>query len=324
MAQPTAPTRAPHPALVVLALAAVAGLISLARLAPPDGHERMALAQFFGRFHPLLLHLPIGLLTLVPILELAGERRRDAAAFTLGLATVTALAATFDGWLLGWSGGYSGARVTQHLWGGVILCLLCVAASLVRARSRGLTYGALLIAALAAMVWTSHQGGNLTHGESFLTQFAPAPLRSALGLPPVVAKKTPRAAATPTVVANAPAKSATPAAPTTPAATSAAPAASVTIYNDRVGPLLEQRCITCHKEEKHKGGLRMDSFAELMKGGDSGAAVVPGDTKASELFRRITLDPEDDEFMPGDGKPPLTPDEVKLIEQWIVEGAKER
>ena len=52
------------------------------------------------------------------------------------------------------------------------------------------------------------------------------------------------------------------------------------------------------------------------------AAIVPGQPAQSELYRRITLPTDDEEFMPTDGKPALSPAQVKLIAEWITAGAK--
>jgi hypothetical protein len=90
-----------------------AALFLLALRLPPDGREHGNLGQFLGRLHPLLVHGPTALLVLVPVLELAGlsARRphlRLAAGWILTLAAAAALLAAFDGWLLAWSGGFSG------------------------------------------------------------------------------------------------------------------------------------------------------------------------------------------------------------------------
>ncbi len=94
-----------------------------------------------------------------------------------------------------------------------------------------------------------------------------------------------------------------------------------TFYAQRVAPILEQKCVACHGEKKQKGKLRLDSFAHLMRGGEGGGVVQSGDAKDSELFIRVTLHPADEDFMPADSKPPLTPDEVKVLELWIAAGA---
>lgn len=94
-----------------------------------------------------------------------------------------------------------------------------------------------------------------------------------------------------------------------------------TFYQDRVAPLLERHCVTCHGPEKQKGKLRLDSFEAILKGGVSGEVVRPGDLKGSELYRRITLPATDEEVMPGDGKPLLSPAEIRNLELWILKGA---
>jgi hypothetical protein len=98
-------------------------------------------------------------------------------------------------------------------------------------------------------------------------------------------------------------------------------AAPGSFYVTRIAPLFETRCAGCHGETRAKGQLRLDSFAAVMRGGKDGAVIVPGDPKASELFRRISLPSSDDKAMPPSGKTPLTPDEVTVIKLWIAAGA---
>lgn len=101
----------------------------------------------------------------------------------------------------------------------------------------------------------------------------------------------------------------------------AATAAEPTFYDARIAPLFDRHCVSCHGPEKAKADLRLDSFALTMKGSDAGAVVAGGDPKGSELFRRITLPHDHEDFMPSDGKPPLESDEVRLVELWIARGA---
>jgi hypothetical protein len=92
-------------------------------------------------------------------------------------------------------------------------------------------------------------------------------------------------------------------------------------FTARVAPIFEQHCVVCHGTEKKKAGLQLDSFQHLMRGSETGEVVKAGDVKASELFRRITLPPTDEDAMPSDGKPPLSSSEIKIIELWIAAGA---
>lgn len=289
-----------------------AALLALALRLPPDGREHGDLGQFLGRLHPLLVHGPVALLVLVPLLELAGlpARRahlRSAAGWILALAALATLAAALDGWLLAWSGGLRGRDVTRHMWGGVWLAAACALTWLSRGRGPRAAYPALLAASVALMVWTGHGGGSLSHGEGYLTEKMPARLRTWLGMPP----KPPAEAA-----AAAPGR-----APVRGGPGSADPA-NPAFYSLHVAPILSRSCLSCHRPEKHKGGLRMDSLELLLRGGEDGAVIIPGNPKASDILRRVRLAPSDDDYMPSDGERPLTPEEIQTIERWIAAGAK--
>jgi hypothetical protein len=66
----------------------------------------------------------------------------------------------------------------------------------------------------------------------------------------------------------------------------------------------------------------MDTYAELMRGGEDGPVVVPGKPGSSDIIRRLKLPPTDDDSMPSDGDKPLTPEEILMVEHWIDAGAK--
>ena len=93
----------------------------------------------------------------------------------------------FSAGCLGASGGYEGALVTRHMWGGISLAAALVLCCAIRAWNTKL-YGVALFATVCLMAWTSDQGGKLTHGEGFLTEHMPGSLRSLLGVAPVVKK----------------------------------------------------------------------------------------------------------------------------------------
>ncbi len=289
-------------AFLGIALALLAGFLALS--SPPDSHGHGRLAQFVGRFHPVLVHLPIGLLLLVPILELAGlfgrrSELRTAAGFVLGLAAASSLIAALDGWLLGWSGGYGGPLVLRHMWGGVALSAVLVAAAILRKSQppgrigHVLLYWPVLLGSVALLFWTGHQGGQLSHGDTFLSEFMPATLRSWLRVPE----------------------------PPKPKPAPASRTARPTFYSARIAPILDRSCVSCHNPRKIKGGLRLDTYEQLMRGGDDGSVVEPWYPKDSELLRRVTLPSDDDDFMPNNGKNPLTEAEIRLIERWIAAGA---
>jgi len=92
-------------------------------------------------------------------------------------------------------------------------------------------------------------------------------------------------------------------------------------FATRVAPILEQHCTVCHGAEKQKAQLRLDTHAALLAGAEDGAVLIAGDLKASELFRRIILPETDEDVMPSDGKPHLSPAEIAVLEKWILAGA---
>ncbi|MFO0916972.1 MAG: DUF1553 domain-containing protein [Planctomycetaceae bacterium] len=92
-------------------------------------------------------------------------------------------------------------------------------------------------------------------------------------------------------------------------------------YLRQIKPLLKDRCYACHGGLKQQAQLRVDTVSGLRAGGESGAAVVPGDSASSLLLKAIR---GDDGFskMPPDGEAvPLTAEQIQLISDWIQSGA---
>jgi uncharacterized membrane protein len=256
--------------------------------------------QFFGRLHPLAVHLPIALVILVPLLELAARTQRfsylsSVSSFMLGTATVGSLMAAGLGWSLARAGGYTGTLIAQHMWAATIAAGLAWGCWALRVQTdptrTAKIYNVMLLASVAAISVAGYRGGQVSHGENHLTEFMPEPIAELLGVSTGV---------------EAPANS-----------PNGGPG---TFYGARIQPIFAQRCGKCHGRSKRKGNLRLDSFEAAMHGGKHGAVIKAGDPKSSELFRRITLSPSDSDFMPSQMRS-LSPAEVKLIEQWIAAGA---
>src|SRR4051794_2693547 len=72
-----------------------------------------------------------------------------------------------------------------------------------------------------------------------------------------------------------------------PAAPTAAAADRVDFVRD-VRPILAERCYSCHGQTKHKAGLRLDTKAGAMAGGDDGVAIVAGKSGESHLIELVT------------------------------------
>ena len=102
-------------------------------------------------------------------------------------------------------------------------------------------------------------------------------------------------------------------------------------FETEVLPFLEKKCVECHsaphedkngKMIKPKAGLRMDAAWAIKAGSEDGAVLVAKKSGESELFLRVTLPTDDDDFMPPSGKgDPLTPEETDIFKRWIDEGA---
>lgn len=90
-------------------------------------------------------------------------------------------------------------------------------------------------------------------------------------------------------------------------------------YNREVAPVLRKYCVGCHVGDEPDGGLSLETFADLERGGESGLAVLAGDAKSSRLVRVITGQIEP--LMPPEGEPRPTEAEVAVLRAWIDAGA---
>src|SRR5690348_14179595 len=88
----------------------------------------------------------------------------------------------------------------------------------------------------------------------------------------------------------------------------------IEFFENRVRPLLAEHCQKCHNDEERKGNFVLDSRENLLKGGDTGPAVVPGDVDASTLIEAVRYG-ADSYQMPPDGK--LADADIATLEQWV-------
>ena len=106
------------------------------------------------------------------------------------------------------------------------------------------------------------------------------------------------------------------------------PASSKTgvTYATDIKPIFEKGCVKCHGAEKPKAKLRLDSLQGVLKGGEDGKVVVPGNSAGSMLVHNIAHAGDADDYMPPPrnkhGIQPLTKEQIGLIRAWIDQGAK--
>jgi hypothetical protein len=94
-------------------------------------------------------------------------------------------------------------------------------------------------------------------------------------------------------------------------------------FDKDILPIIKQRCTECHGAKKQKGKLRLDSFAELMKGADGEKIFVASKPGESEIIKRISLPDSDDDRMPPKGNR-LSEPVADLIKRWIAQGGKQK
>jgi uncharacterized membrane protein len=268
--------------------------------------------QTMGRMHVVVVHFPIALLLVAGAIELWRSLRRSPAASPTAIACLIlgALGGAVSiamGYLHQGFGNYGGEQLAvlrRHEWLGYItigVAIACLLPLVVhrynqerRTALRVYRYGAVLCAALVAV--TGHFGGTLTHGPGYLTElvFAPAPDPNvnlvAVSLDDAM-KRTVKF-----------------------------PADGKIDFIRDVQPVFAQSCYECHGPSKRRGALRLDNKPMTFEGGNSGPAIVIGDSKQSNLIKRV-LGEGHEKRMPI-GKPPLPDEQIRILKAWIDQGAK--
>lgn len=262
-------------------------------------------ALFFGRFHPLFVHLPIGILLLVALLEWIAIFRKSTqlqVAINIGLlaGALSAGVAAWAGYCLAGAGGYNEKSLFWHQWMGISVVVLSGVAWTLKQYPkvdkpvRHLPLSQWIVTGTLVLIGvTGHLGGNLTHGSTYLTDYMPLPFKTFF-VSSIESGSIVRLPAT---------------------------VDSVRLYEHVVKPILTARCVGCHNSDKAQGDLMLDSEAGITRGGSSGPAIQPGDVDKSELIKRVTLPPTSEKFMPANHLPPLTNVEIGLLKWWITKGA---
>jgi len=254
---------------------------------------------FLGRFHPLIVHLPIGFLLLAVFFEIyvrkTNNKKLDPAiSFAMFLGFISGFISVILGFLISSEGGYDDQLLNWHRFSGIGVSVLSFFCWLIKSgniRIPDLTYLLLTGLLVISLIATGHFGGMLTHGNDYLISNAPEFIRNALrneNKNPVYEL------------------------PSIPD--------SLIIYTHLIQPIFDNNCNQCHNPSKRKSGLILNTFDNLMKGGENGIVIEPGHPFQSELFKRVTLPQSNFKFMPPKGIP-LTYGEIQILQWWIEEGA---
>ena len=252
---------------------------------------------FIGRLHPLILHFPIVLIILALLFEVAGRFYRlktgdNTVMVLLIAATLSSLISIAAGFFLFASGEYSGNLMERHFWAGTItgagIFFTLAMFYIYRSTSRFYyVYFGCLLTSNAAVAYASHLGGSITHGQDYLTEHLQFVMHS-------FDKNDPK------------------------------PESEMLVFEDMIAPVFEAKCMSCHNNQRAKGGFVMATHQTILKGGESGQpSITAGNPVESELYKRVVLPEGHTDRMPPEGKTPLTQSEVALIKFWIASGASD-
>jgi uncharacterized membrane protein len=245
----------------------------------------MELLNYLGKFHPVVLHLPIGALYLTFCLVLLEKFFKNSYTipirFGLLFSFVFSVLSALLGFFLYLGDDFSGDLIERHMWLGISTTLFIGVLLWIHKTSTHIKYfnGVFLITIILLSV-TGHFGGQITHGSDYL--------------------KLPDFSQTTKVTSID----------------------SVNIYSSIVMPILDNKCVKCHNLNKSKGDLILNSKEAILKGGESGSILVSFDASSSHLYNYPNLPMEDKMHMPPEGNSQLTENEIELLRIWIDKGAE--
>jgi len=263
---------------------------------------------FFGHFHPVLVHLPVGMLVLAFLMYFFSKEKHEAlrqksVASIFLWASLSAFISCAMGWALSQTGEYDENTLFFHQWLGVSTGVISAVLSYMATfwsdeKTMSKLFKPVLWISLLLITLTGHLGGNLTHGSDYLTAYLPQPIRGWVGME-ARAEAVEGGAIIPKIdnIQQA------------------------IVYQQLVQPVLKQKCWSCHNAEKQKGKLRMDTPEFLMVGGEDGAIIKAGAPLESEIIKRLLLDASEEHHMPPKGKTPMTEDEIAVLQWWVQHGA---
>ncbi|MFT5142163.1 MAG: putative membrane protein [Rhodothermales bacterium] len=274
-----------------------AALVLLVLFVDPAGRAS-DLGRFLSRFHPSLVHFPIGFLGLAIGLDIAdrfGKNTMDWARWMYVAGSWAGLAAVAAGLWLAQSGGYPEDTIFLHKMAGLLVTAGAAGIPWLQSAVWSTGRDALAISATGvlaiAVAFGGHEGGTLTHGPDYLTAHAPNFVRAALGLNNPI----------PRFALGDP--------------------DSTTVFRGIVQPILRDRCVACHGQDKTRGGLDLRTAESISEGSEDGPVVNPGRPDSSPLIARIQLPDGHRRKMPPEDATPLSPSDALLLSWWVSNGA---
>ncbi len=258
--------------------------------------------QFFGRFHPLIIHLPIGIIVLGALFYWMSFREKWSrlksviAPILLGAAITSTFSVVF-GLMLASDGSYAASSLTWHKWSGIITAIATWGSYIFyTAESKpSIPFKASFYIMLVSLILAGHKGGQITHGKNYLLQYAPGFLVTLFN--GSIEDNSSYFIAESNMD-------------------------STEAFRDIIKPMLDAKCIQCHNPDKSNGGLVLTSFEAILDGGNSGEVLQAGDVFESKLFARTTLPQSSSKFMPLEGIP-FTYKEQEIMAWWIETGHEE-
>ena len=255
----------------------------------------LSIPEFIGHFHPVLVHLPIGILLTGLFLQwLSGKEKyntvQQAVPVVLLCGAIAALLSCITGYILSNTDDYDKTLAGWHQWMGIGVALISwLLYWKVRNPGSGVYKNFLAVILLLLILVTGHLGGSLTHGSDYLTK----PLADVIG----------KDSMTGTIIKPVP------------------NIQEAFVYNDVVRPILQTKCYSCHGPNKQKGKLRMDDAVMLMKGGKDGTVIEPGNADSSKMIKRLLLPVDNEDHMPPKEKSQPSESQIVLLKWWISQGA---
>ncbi|MEN2283193.1 c-type cytochrome domain-containing protein [Algoriphagus sp. SE2] len=253
----------------------------------------------FGRFHPILVHLPIGILTFGIILVFLSKKGSiqylDSIRLAFLLGGVTAVLSSISGFLQYQNEGFSWDTVQFHLIFGwaTVFASFWLFHEINKSTSFPKNFKVKSAGLFGLMLITGHLGGNITHGEEYLIEVLPTEMQKILGyeIEPEKGLVLPEQGWE-----------------------------QLAYYDQVVQPIINQNCKSCHNPKNLKGELDLTSYEALMNGGEDGSILTGGNPDASPLYSKLILPKEDDEHMPPKDKKQPEKEAIELIKAWIELG----